>query len=101
MPTISATVRELTVTDTPGWRAEVLGSSEPLLLRGLVAQWPLVQAGGRSIEAALAYLRGYYRNATVGAWVGPPQIPGGFFYNEDCSGFHFYAAMGKLDALFH
>jgi Cupin-like domain len=100
MPTIAATVRELKVTDTPGWRAEVLGSSEPLLLRGLVAQWPLVRAGARSIGAALAYLRGYYRNATVGAWYGPPQIRGRFFYNEDCSGFNYRAAMVKLDAVF-
>jgi hypothetical protein len=100
MPTIAATVRELKVSDTPGWRAEVLGSSEPLLLRGLVAHWPLVQAGTRSIEAALAYLRGYYRNATVGAWFGSPQIRGRFFYNEDYSGFNYRAAMVKLDAVF-
>src|SRR5712672_2744500 len=100
MPTATAKVRELTVSDAPGWRAEVLGSSEPLLLRGLVAQWPLVQAGAGSLEAALAYLRGYYRNATVGAWFGPPQIRGRFFYNEDCSGFNFRAAMVKHDAVF-
>jgi hypothetical protein len=100
MPTIAATVRELKVTDKPGWRAEVLGSSEPLLLRGLVAQWPLVQAGERSIGAALAYLRGYYRHATVGAWFGAPQIRGRFFYNEDYTGFNFRAAMVKLDAVF-
>jgi Cupin-like domain len=100
MPTIAHTVRELRVADTPGWRAEVFGSSEPLLLRGLVAAWPLVQAGERSIEAALAYLRGYYRDATVGAWLGPPQIRGRFFYNEDYSGFNYLASMVKLDAVF-
>jgi hypothetical protein len=100
MPTIANTVRELEVTDTPGWRAEVFGSSEPLLLRGLVASWPLVQAGERSTEAALAYLRGYYRDATVGAWFGPPQIRGRFFYNEDYSGFNYQASMVKLDAVF-
>jgi hypothetical protein len=100
MPTLTATVGELKVTDTPAWRAVVLGSAEPLLLRGLVAPWPLVQAGARSIGAALAYLRGYYRDATVGAWFGPPQIQGRFFYNEDYTGFNFRAAMVKLDAVF-
>src|SRR5258706_10710379 len=99
MPTIAATVRELKVTDTPGWRTEVLGSAEPLLLRGLVADWPLVQAGARSNEAALTYLHGYYQNATVGAWFGPPQIRGRFFYNEDYSGFNFQASLVKLDAV--
>jgi cupin-like protein len=96
---MSPTIRELKVTDASGWRAEVLGSAEPLLLRGLVADWPLVQAGVRSNEAALTYLRGYYQNATVGAWFGPPQIRGRFFYNEDHSGFNFQAAMVKLDAV--
>jgi hypothetical protein len=100
MPTSANAVRELEVTGTPGWRAEVFGSSEPLLLRGLVASWPLVRAGERSIEAALAYLRGYYRDATVGAWFGPPQIRGRFFYNEDYSGFNYQASMVKLDAVF-
>jgi hypothetical protein len=100
MPTIAATVRELKVTDAPGWSTEAFASAEPLLLRGLVAQWPLVQAGQRSIGAALAYLRGYYRNATVGAWFGPPQIRGRFFYNADYTGFNFQAAMVKLDAVF-
>jgi len=56
--------------------AEVLGSNERWLRRGWWPSGRLVQAGARSIEAALAYLRGYYRNATVGAWFGPPQIRG-------------------------
>jgi hypothetical protein len=99
MPTMSATIRELKVTEGSGWRTEVLGSSEPLLLRGLVADWPLVQAGARSNEAALAYLHGYYQNATVGAWFGPPQIRGRFFYNEDFSGFNFQASLVKLDTV--
>jgi hypothetical protein len=89
----AATVRELKVSCTPGWSAQVFSSAEPLVLRGLVSQWPLVQAGTRSIGTALAYLRGYYRNATVGAWFGAPQIRGRFFYNEDYSGFNFQACM--------
>jgi hypothetical protein len=100
MPPITPTIRELKVTGAPDWRAEVLGAVEPLLLRGLVADWPLAQAGARSDEDALTYLRGFYRNATVGAWFGPPQIQGRFFYNEDYSGFNFQAAMVKLDAVF-
>jgi hypothetical protein len=99
MPTMSPTIRELKVTEGSGWRTEVLGSAEPLLLRGLVADWPLVQAGSRSNEAALSYLHGYYKNATVGAWFGPPQIHGRFFYNEDCSGFNFQASLVKLDTV--
>ena len=100
MPSAAATVREFHVNDAAAWRTALLASAEPLLLRGLVRHWPLVQAGTRSAAAALAYLRGFYRNATVGAWYGAPQIRGRFFYNEDCSGFNFRAAMVKLDTVF-
>jgi hypothetical protein len=100
MPTVAASVRELDASATSAWRESVLGATEPVLLRGLVGQWPLVQAGEQSMAAALAYLRGYYRNATVGAWFGPPGIRGRFFYNDDFTGFNYQASMLKLEAVF-
>ncbi len=100
MPPAVASVRELAAVDAADWRGLVLGAGEPLVLRGLVGQWPLVQAGVQSPAAAMAYLRGFYRNATVGAWFGPPAIKGRFFYNDDFTGFNYQAAMVKLDAVF-
>jgi hypothetical protein len=72
-----------------------LGSSEPLLLRGLVRQWPLV-AAARAGQAS-AYLRRFYRDATVTAMLGAPAIDGRFFYNEDLSGFNFAPLRVRLD----
>ncbi|MDE2250954.1 MAG: cupin-like domain-containing protein [Gammaproteobacteria bacterium] len=100
MPADLASVRELAAADAGAWREAVLGSDEPLVLRGLVSQWPLVRAGRESMAAALTYLRGFYRDATVGAWFGPPAINGRFFYNEDFTGFNYQPAMVKLDAVF-
>ena len=100
MLTAAASVREIDAAGAPAWREAVRDAQEPLLLRGLVAQWPLVRAGRQSMAAALAYLRGYYRDATVGAWFGPPEIRGRFFYNDDFSGFNYQAAMVKLEAVF-
>jgi hypothetical protein len=100
MPTDAASVRELNAADASAWRESVLGSNEPVVLRGLVRQWPLVRAGVQSMAAGLAYLRGYYRNATVGAWFGPPGIKGRFFYNDDFTGFNYQASMVKLEAVF-
>lgn len=77
----------------------VLASAEPLLLRGLVAHWPLVGAARHSAAAADRYLRGFYRDATVGAFFGPPEIEGRIFYNDDMSGFNFQAAKVKLDVV--
>ncbi|MBS0388684.1 MAG: cupin-like domain-containing protein, partial [Proteobacteria bacterium] len=100
MKTAAASVREIDAVGAPAWREVVRDAHEPLLLRGLVSQWPLVRAGRESMAAALAYLRGYYRNATVGAWFGPPEIRGRFFYNDDVSGFNYQASMVKLEAVF-
>ncbi|MBB3799255.1 cupin-like domain-containing protein [Xanthomonas sp. LMG 8993] len=66
----------------------VLRSTMPLVLRGLVRDWPLAQAGATSAQAA-AYLRGFDRGEAVVAQVGPPDIGGRFFYNADMSGFNF------------
>jgi hypothetical protein len=100
MPISAATVRELQGADPQALAAQVFGSAEPLVLRGLVADWPVVRSGKRSASAALAYLRGFYQNATVGAWFGPPEIRGRFFYNEDLSGFNYRASMVKLGTVF-
>lgn len=68
---------------------DVLGSTRPLVLRGLVADWPLVQAARRSTADAVGYLRRFDRNAQVVAQLAPPEAQGRFFYNEDLSGFNF------------
>ena len=100
MPSSPGSVRELAAADALAWRETVLGADEPVIVRGLIGQWPLVRAGRESQAAALEYLRGFYRNATVGAWFGPPEIRGRFFYNEDFTGFNYRPAMVKLDEVF-
>lgn len=77
--------------------SDILTSTRPLLLKGLVAEWPLVQAGKRSLNAAIDYLSQFYENATVGAFFGAPDIEGRVFYNEDMSGFNYERVMLKLD----
>ncbi|MTV41636.1 cupin-like domain-containing protein [Duganella radicis] len=76
---------------------EVLCSPEPLVLRGLVAHWPLVRAGRQSARAADAYLRRFYRDATVLASHRPPGSDGRIFYNDDLSGLNFHSQMVRFD----
>ena len=77
----------------------LLGATEPWVVRGLAAHWPLVDAARSSIDAADAYLRRFYTGATVGAMLGKPEIGGRFFYNQDLSGFNYYSAHARLDAV--
>lgn len=78
---------------------DVLTSPEPLVLRGVVADWPMVQAARTSAEAAIDYLAGFERAGAppVVATVGPPEIGGRIFYNEDLSGFNFRQEKVPLD----
>ncbi|WP_342119590.1 cupin-like domain-containing protein [Pseudoduganella sp. OTU4001] len=76
---------------------DLLTSTQPLVLRGLLSRWPAVQAGRQGAASADAYLRRFYRDATVGAMLGTRDIGGRFFYNEDLSGFNFASVRARLD----
>ncbi|KQV40203.1 cupin-like domain-containing protein [Massilia sp. Root335] len=76
---------------------EMLRATRPYVVRGLAAGWPLVRAGRESAAGAEAYVRGFYRDATVNAMLGPPQIGGRFFYNDAITGFNFHNVRARLD----
>ncbi len=82
-------VREIdcALIEAPG--EEVLTSSEPLILRGLVAHWPVVMAGTTSPESAADYIKQFDRDTPLTAYEAPPEAKGRIFYNEDFTGFNF------------
>ena len=67
------------------------------MLKGLVRDWPFVQAALKSDDAADAYLRRFYEGATIGAFYGPAENGGRVFYNDDMTGFAYQRVMAKLD----
>ncbi len=67
----------------------LLNSSEPVLLKGLVANWPIVQAGLKSVKEADEYLRSFYKGTPVVVYSGGPEIEGRVFYGEDFKGFNY------------
>ncbi|AVR94537.1 cupin-like domain-containing protein [Pseudoduganella armeniaca] len=77
----------------------ILESTQPLVLRGLVADWPLVRAARTSQQSASTYLRRFYQGMNVVAMLGRPEIDGRFFYNDDLSGFNFFPANVRLDGV--
>jgi len=84
--------------DQPGHLPDgLLESDEPVVLRGLVRHWPVVQAAVESTAAVDAYLRRFYADALVNAVYGEPGQKGRLFYNEDLSGFNFQTVRARLD----
>ena len=49
---------------------------EPLVLRGIAANWPMVRAGLESQAAATTYLRRFYKDTAVVVMSGEPGIGG-------------------------
>lgn len=78
---------------------ELLSGDQPLILKGVASDWPLVVAGRKSIDAAIAYLRSFYANKTVTAFIGTPEIGGRYFYNEDLSQLNFKSERVMLDGV--
>lgn len=97
MLTIEKSVREVGGVEPDAVPNDLLTSTEPLLLRGLVADWPAVRASMRSAGAADEYLRRFYQGATIGAFFASPESGGRIFYNDDMSGFNYQPVMLKLD----
>jgi Cupin-like domain len=79
--------------------AHVLQSTEPVLMRGLVRDWPLVQAAQRSDAAFCDYLRAFGAQTRLALWRGAPDIGGRFFYNADFSSFNFRHEVNTFGAL--
>jgi len=92
-------IREIDASGPGALTDAVLTSTEPVVLRGLAARWPMVRAAIASFDAADAYLRRFYRDATVTAMLGAPDIGGRFFYNQDFTGFNFAPVRARLDAV--
>lgn len=83
-------IEERSAVDRHALPDDILRPNRPLVLRGLLADWPAVQAARASAPAAAAHLKSFARlDAPVVATVGPPEIDGRFFYNADLSGFNF------------
>ena len=78
---------ELSGIDPHALPATLLDATTPVVVRGLVGDWPAVQAARAG--DILAYLRQHDAGTTVDALIGPPEIEGRFFYNERVDGFNF------------
>ncbi len=82
------------------FQREVVEGCQPVVLRGLVADWPVVQAALAAPPRLQDYLSAFDAGTRVEAYLGSPAIAGKYYYGRELKGFNFERRMMKLpDAL--
>ncbi|MFC3122603.1 cupin-like domain-containing protein [Agaribacter flavus] len=76
---------------------DIFDSEVPIVLKGLVKNWPLVQKGLNSPQMAVKYLKSHYNGKPAGAYYGSPEIEGRYFYNDTLSACNFSIKKTQLD----
>jgi len=71
------------------FRDEIVPGNVPVLLKGVIAEWPAVREGLKSPQAIAEYLRRFDEGKPVETIFGAPEIEGKFFYNETMDGLNF------------
>ncbi len=74
---------------------ELIAAEQPVILRGLVRDWPLVRLA--SAGEAAAYLKSFYSGRRIVAFVARPELKGRFGYTPDATRLDFESDRGLLD----
>ena len=80
--------------------SSVFESETPLLLKGLVKDWPAVERCSGSVEDAYLYINSFWTGEPVVVYASEDDIGGRFFYNEDFTGFNFRSGSAPLNQVF-
>jgi hypothetical protein len=75
---------------------ELMQASEPVILRGLASEWPLVQRGRESAASAVEYLKSFCGPRPATVYHGDPSIHGRFAYDESFTAFNYTAQRAPL-----
>lgn len=90
-----------TCTEVSGIRADnipdwITRGNEPVILRGLVAHWPLVAHGHSGPIAAMDYLRSFYNGRPTMIYHGASDINGRYFYNDNATALNYTSTRGSV-----
>jgi hypothetical protein len=89
---MSAGPREIaarTLAGPDAFRREIVEACQPVVMRGLVSDWPAAQRGAQSPAAFREYLSQFDAGGQVEAFFGEPRIAGKYYYGDRLQGFNF------------
>jgi hypothetical protein len=78
------------------FQQQVVQACRPVVIRGLVADWPVVKAARGSPRTLQNYLAAFDAGGRVEVFIGDPAIRGKYYYNPGLQGFNFERRMMKL-----
>ena len=98
LPTPTPTpMREVTGADRARFDGEIRPAAQPVVLRGVGGDWPVVAAAHAGDEALVGYLKRFSHAGAVNAIVAGPEAEGRFFYTPDLTGLNFTRGKSPLD----
>jgi len=92
---LSETVKEIAAPDRAAFEANVLGDGEPVVMRGLVSDWPGV---GQSASDLFDALKNYDSGALQGTLIGQAGTAGKFHYAKNLRGQNYDQVSETLSA---
>lgn len=75
----------------------ILTIKEPVIIKGLVNHWKLVEQGRQSDSSAINYLKSYYNGRPSVVCIGQPEIQGRFFYDAQGTQLNYDTQKIKID----
>lgn len=85
--------------DRATFEAEIVPAARPVVLRGQLLDWPLVQAARQSPAAFASALGALATDAPGEAWFAPPDVAGRFGFNDALDGVNFERKLATIDQL--
>ena len=80
---------------------ELFAEDQPVILKGLVKDWPLVKAGQESPDKVMQQLEEHYSQCPLLVYKGPPEIKARFGYDNACTGFNYASERTTIPKVFN
>lgn len=76
---------------------QIFAGGKPVIIKGLIHHWPLVEQGRQSNNKAIDYLKSHYNGRPATACIGAPEINGRFFYNDQATELNYQTQPMRID----